>query len=156
MLCHNTRSRGCSIGFTLQYCYENNRIHIKIIMPIFNPRHVVRLLFHNYGPEEGKGDTKCRNTLNSLFRKLGGGTHNGIINQNITFESFNQDTFNKSIIEGILKRVEEKARGKRHFIHTKYKLVYNRNQILVCIGNQNQILVLGTETKVLFCYRHQS
>ena len=91
-------------------------------MSIHNPRNVIRFLFHNYKPEEGKGDTKCQNTLRSMFLKLGGGTHNGVTNQNLTFESFNQDNLNKSVIEGILKRVEEKARGKRHFINTNLKL----------------------------------
>ena len=85
-------------------------------MPIHNPRHVIRFLFHNYKPEEGKGDTKCQNTLRSMFLKWKGGTHNGVTNTNLTFESFNQDKINKSDIEGILKRVEEKARGKRHFV----------------------------------------
>ena len=85
-------------------------------MPIHNPRHVVRFLFHNYPKEalaEGKPDTKCQNILRSMFVELGGGTHKGVTNQNYTFESFDQDTLNKSIIEGILKRVEEKARGKK-------------------------------------------
>ena len=50
-----------------------------------------------------------------MFLKMKGGTHNGVTNQNLTFESFNQDKINKSDIEGILKRVEEKARGKRSF-----------------------------------------
>ena len=91
-------------------------MHIEIIMSIYNPRNVIRFLFHNYKPEEGKGDTKCQNTLETMFLKMEGGTHNGVTNLNLTFESFNQDNLNKSDIEGILKRVEEKARGKRHFI----------------------------------------
>ena len=91
-------------------------------MSIHNPRHVIRFLFHNYPPEEGKGDTKCRNTIHTMFLALGGGTTNGVTNYNLTFESFNQDKMNKSSIEGILKRVEEKARGKRHFIHTNLRI----------------------------------
>ena len=85
-------------------------------MPIHILRQVMRFLFHNYPPEEKRGYSKCQNTLQTMFLALKGGTHNGVTNHNLTFESFNQDKINKSSIEGILKRVEEKARGKRHFI----------------------------------------
>ena len=85
-------------------------------MPIHILRQVMRFLFHNYPPEEKRGYSKCQNTLQTMFLALKGGTHNGVTNHNLTFESFNQDKINKSSIEGILKRVEEKARGKRHFL----------------------------------------
>ena len=58
-----------------------------------------------------------------MFLTLGGGTQKGVMNQNLTFESFDQDNLNKSNIESLLKRVEEKARGKRHFIHIVEKML---------------------------------
>ena len=95
-----------------------NCIHILNKIPIHILRNVIRFLFHNYPPDDKPQKySKCQQTLLTMFLDLGGGTHKGVMNHNLTFESFDQNNLNKSKIEGILKRVEEKARGKRHFIH---------------------------------------
>ena len=96
-----------------------NCIHILNKIPIHILRNVIRFLFHNYPPDDKPQKySKCQQTLLTMFLDLGGGTHKGVMNHNLTFESFDQNNLNKSKIEGILKRVEEKARGKRHFIHS--------------------------------------
>ena len=47
-----------------------------------------------------------------MFEAVGGSTKNP--HKNFTFESFVEENLNKSSIEELLRRVEERARGKKN------------------------------------------
>ena len=74
---------------------------------------MLRFLFHNYLPEENKGLTVCASTLKAVYDAMDGGTRKGVFNQNVTFESFQEENLNKTSIEEILERVQKSARGKK-------------------------------------------
>ena len=118
--------------------------HILNIIPIHICRKVLRFLFHNYpADEKPQKYSKCQQTLQTMFLTLGGGTQKGVMNHNLTFESFDQDNLNKSNIESLLKRVEEKARGKRHFIHIVEKMLKGTLDLIPSPSPSVKIQIMG-------------
>ena len=70
-------------------------------------RGVVSLVYHTYPESSGRGHSSCHFTLGEVFGHMGGAK-----NANLTHEAFDEDAMNATDYVNMLRRVEQRARGK--------------------------------------------